>query len=161
VPPCPVLSGSSAMRHVSRHWTLNSIQPAFDARPSDAPVQPSNCAAPKVSHRTRPVTPEPASSDSASDAVENRCFTSTKTLNPASQARQEGERNPNPSLPFKLHLLRKYANTTKCSPTCVSVLAFLQSFSRCYVSPLLDPNAYAQDDDLVALDSRANYDCPS
>jgi hypothetical protein len=26
---------------------------------------------------------------------------------------------------------------------------------------LLDPNAYAQDNDLVALDSRANCDCPS
>jgi hypothetical protein len=26
---------------------------------------------------------------------------------------------------------------------------------------LLVPNAYAQEDDLVALDSRANYDCPS
>jgi hypothetical protein len=26
---------------------------------------------------------------------------------------------------------------------------------------LLDPNAYAQDDDLVALDFRANHDCPS
>jgi hypothetical protein len=26
---------------------------------------------------------------------------------------------------------------------------------------LLDPNAYAQDNDLVALDSRANHDCPS
>jgi hypothetical protein len=26
---------------------------------------------------------------------------------------------------------------------------------------LLDPNAYAQEDDLVALDPRANRDCPS
>jgi hypothetical protein len=26
---------------------------------------------------------------------------------------------------------------------------------------LLDPNAYAQDIDLVALDSRANRNCPS
>jgi hypothetical protein len=40
---------------------------------------------------------------------------------------------------------------------CVSIFTFL----RRYVSSLLDPNAYAQDDDLVALDSRANFDCPS
>jgi hypothetical protein len=33
------------------------------------------------------------------------------------------------------------------------VLTFLQLFLRRYVSPLLDPNAYAQDDDIVALDS--------
>jgi hypothetical protein len=45
------------------------------------------------------------------------------------------------------------------TPPCVCVLAFSLLFSRRYVSSLLDPNAYAQDDDLVALDSRANYDC--
>jgi hypothetical protein len=33
------------------------------------------------------------------------------------------------------------------------VLAFSQSFLRHYVSSQLDPNAYAQDIDLVALDS--------
>jgi hypothetical protein len=84
-----------------------------------------------------------------------------KALNPASQARREGERNPNPSLPLKLHRLCKCAHTTKCTPPCACVLAFHNHFSRRYVSFLLDPNAYAQDIDLVALDSRANRDCPS
>jgi hypothetical protein len=42
---------------------------------------------------------------------------------------------------------------------CVSIFTIF--FSRHYVSSLLDPNAYAQDDDLIALDSRANRDCPS
>jgi hypothetical protein len=36
-----------------------------------------------------------------------------KCLNPASQARWEGERTPNPSLPLKLHRLHKCANTNK------------------------------------------------
>jgi hypothetical protein len=36
----------------------------------------------------------------------------------------------NPSLPHKLHCLRKYANTNKCSPHCACVLAFSQSFYR-------------------------------
>jgi hypothetical protein len=49
----------------------------------------------------------------ASSAVENRRLI---------------ERNPNPSLPLKLHLLRKCANTTKCSPSCAHVLAFSQIF---------------------------------
>jgi hypothetical protein len=40
------------------------------------------------------------------------------------------------------------------------VLAFHTHFLRCYVSSQLDPNAYAQYIDLVALDSRANRDCP-
>jgi hypothetical protein len=38
---------------------------------------------------------------------------------------------------------------------------FHNYFSRHYISSVLDPNAYAQDDDLVALDSRANHDYPS
>jgi hypothetical protein len=61
----------------------------------------------------------------------------------------------------KLHRLHKSANTTKCTPPCACVLAFYKHFSRRYVSSQLDPNAYAQDIDLVALDSRANRDCPS
>jgi hypothetical protein len=36
-----------------------------------------------------------------------------------------------------------------------------QIFSKGYVSSQLDPNAYAQDIDPVALDSRANRDCLS
>jgi hypothetical protein len=84
-----------------------------------------------------------------------------KALNPTSQARREGERNPNPSLPLKLHRLRKSANTTKCTPLCACVLAFHKHFPRHYVSSQLDPNAYAQDIDLVKLDFRANRDCPS
>jgi hypothetical protein len=49
----------------------------------------------------------------ASGAVENRHFIFRKALNPAELARWEGERNPNPSLPLKLHRLRKRANITK------------------------------------------------
>jgi hypothetical protein len=79
-----------------------------------------------------------------SGIVENRRFTSRKAPNPASQARWEGERNSNPSLPLKLHRLHKCANITKCTSPCACVLAFSQSFSRCYVSSLLDPNAYDQ-----------------
>jgi hypothetical protein len=41
---------------------------------------------------------------------------------------------------------------------CVSIS---QTFSRRYVSSQLDPNVYAQDNDLVTLDSWANRDCPS
>jgi hypothetical protein len=71
--------------------------------------------------------------------MENKHFISTKT--------------PNPSLPLKLHCIRKCANITKYTSPCACVLAFYNNFSRCYVSSLLYPNAYAQDDDLVALDS--------
>jgi hypothetical protein len=66
----------------------------------------------------------------ASGAVENRRFASTKASNLASQARQEGERNPNPSLPLKHHRLCKCANITKCTSPCACVLAFSQSFLR-------------------------------
>jgi len=52
--------------------------------------------------------------------------------------------------------------TQKCHNTCASVLVFSQIFlSRIQVSTLLDPNAYAQDMDLVALDSRDDRDFPS
>jgi hypothetical protein len=53
----------------------------------------------------------------AFDTVKNRRFTSIKAP------------NPNPFLPLKLHLLRKCANTTKCTSPCACVLAFSQSFS--------------------------------
>jgi hypothetical protein len=36
----------------------------------------------------------------------------------------------NPSLPLKLHHLRKCANTTKCTSPCACVLAFSQSFFK-------------------------------
>jgi hypothetical protein len=67
---------------------------------------------------------------SASGVVENMHFTSTKAPNPAELARREGERAPNPSLPLKLHRLRKCANTTKSTMSCECVLVFSQSFSR-------------------------------
>ena len=52
--------------------------------------------------------------------------------------------------------------TPMCHNTCASVLAFSQIFlSRIQVSTLLDPNAYAQDMDLIALDSRDDRDFPS
>jgi hypothetical protein len=79
-----------------------------------------------------------------SGAVENRRFTSRKALNPASQARREEERNPNPSLPLKLHRFRKCANITKYTSPCACVLPFSQSFLRRYISSPLDPNAYDQ-----------------
>jgi hypothetical protein len=66
----------------------------------------------------------------ASGAVENRRFTSTKALNPFSQARREGERNTNPSLLLKLRRLHKCANTTKCTSPCACVLAFCQIFFK-------------------------------
>jgi hypothetical protein len=46
-------------------------------------------------------------------------FTSMKAPNPV----------PNPTLPLKLHLLHKCANTTKCTSPYACVLAFSQSFS--------------------------------
>jgi hypothetical protein len=47
------------------------------------------------------------------------------------KSRRACKRVPNPSLPLKLHRLRKCANTTKCtSPPCARVSAFSQLFSR-------------------------------
>jgi hypothetical protein len=69
---------------------------------------------------------------STTSVVENMHFTSTKS------AKSRQERNPNPSLPLKLHRLRKCANTTKCTPSCTRVLAFSQIFSQ-GVSNSLDP----------------------
>jgi hypothetical protein len=43
---------------------------------------------------------------------------------------------------------------------CVSIFTIIFLNELCYLC-LLDPNAYAKDDDLVALDSRANRDSPS
>ena len=52
--------------------------------------------------------------------------------------------------------------TQKCHNTCASVIAFSKIFlSRIQVSTLLDSNAYAQDMDLVAHDSRDDHDFPS
>jgi hypothetical protein len=44
---------------------------------------------------------------------------------------------------------------------CMCVSIFTIIFQGVMLDLLLDPNAYAQEDDLVALDSRANRDCPS
>jgi hypothetical protein len=80
-------------------------------------------------------------------AMENKCFISTKTPE-SRRARRDRERVPNPSLSFKLHRLRKCANTNKCSSPCARVLVFSQSFSSKeldtqLISPL-DPNTYAK-----------------
>jgi hypothetical protein len=58
----------------------------------------------------------------ASGALKTVKDTSENSLNLASQARQEGESVPNLSLLLKLHLLRKFANTTKCTSPCACVL---------------------------------------
>jgi hypothetical protein len=112
---------------------------------SDAPVTnprtSSRAPAALIQHPVqRPVTPVTSCRLCffASDVVGNRRFTSTKVPNPVELARMEGERNPNPSLPLKLHLLHKCANTTKCSPSYAHVLAFSQIFSQ-GVSISLDP----------------------
>jgi hypothetical protein len=52
-------------------------------------------------------------------------FPRKRRIPPSLQA-LEGERTPNPSLPLKLHRLRKCANTTKCTSACACVLAFSQ-----------------------------------
>jgi hypothetical protein len=51
--------------------------------------------------------------------MKNKCFISTKI-----------ERTPNPSLPLKLHRLRKCANTTKSTSPCACLLVFSQSFFK-------------------------------
>jgi hypothetical protein len=63
--------------------------------------------------RITPVTSPPFPS---SVAMENKRFISAKT--------------PNPSLPLKLHRLRKCANTTEFTSPCARVLAFSQSFFK-------------------------------
>jgi hypothetical protein len=52
------------------------------------------------------------------------------------------------------HFIFECVSTIMCISPCASVLAFSQTFLKalCYLS-LLDPNTYAKDDDLVALDS--------
>ena len=79
--------------------------------------------------------------------IENKRFIFSKAPNPASQARSEGERNPNPSLPFKLNLLLKVCQHHHVLPTCASVLAFSQTFSlkelASQLAMPLDPNMYA------------------
>jgi len=61
-------------------------------------------------------------------AIENMHFIFSKALNPALQAWREGERNPNPSLPFTLHLLLKVCPhhqvcINKCK--CVSIFTII------------------------------------
>ena len=46
---------------------------------------------------------------------------------------------------LQLHLLCKYANTTKCTPLCVCVLVFLQSYLDGSLLSLLDPAAFRRE----------------
>ena len=57
-------------------------------------------------------------------------FTLAPMCQPQEFASGAIERDPNPSQPCKHHLLCKCANTTKCTPPCVCVLAFSQSFPK-------------------------------
>ena len=66
----------------------------------------------------------------ASGAIENRHSIFLKAPNHASQARREGEKDPNPSQHCKHHLLCKCANTTKYITLCTCVSVFSQIFSR-------------------------------
>jgi len=68
-------------------------------------------------------------SNHSTGAIENMYFIFSKASNPTSQAQWEGERNPNPSLPFKLHLLCKCANTTKWPPPLCMCVSISQTFS--------------------------------
>jgi hypothetical protein len=61
-------------------------------------------------------------------AKENSHFNSSKTPEFRLASPVRGREDPKPSLPLKLHRLRKGANTTKCSSLCASVLAFSQLF---------------------------------
>jgi len=61
--------------------------------------------------------------------IENMYFIFSKALNPVSQARRKEERNPNPSLPFKLHLILKVCQHHHVCTNNTSVLAFSQTFS--------------------------------
>ena len=101
-------------------WCLTLIEPGTDSTPdAQAPC---------------PVPPRPMSgardfSKLPTGAIENMHFIFSKVLNPVSQARREGERNPTPLYPSTSTSFSKCANTTKCTPRCASVLAFSQSFS--------------------------------
>jgi hypothetical protein len=122
------------------HWMLHSVWPASDAIASDTPMTTTSTRASAdttsdagpafdaAATSVRRVFLEKHSRTSplflASGAKENKRFISMKAPNPAEQTRQEGERTPNPSLPLKLHLLRKCANTTKCTSPCACVLTF-------------------------------------
>jgi len=59
----------------------------------------------------------------------NMHFIFSKSIESRLASSAGGREEPILSLPFKLHLLLKCANTTKCKPTCARVLAFSQSFS--------------------------------
>ena len=80
----------------------------------------------------RPVPLRPASSEKHShdfyklstSAIESMHYIFSKAPNPTKL-----ERNPNPSLPFKLHLLLKVCQHHHVCTTNASVLAFSQSFS--------------------------------
>jgi hypothetical protein len=61
---------------------------------------------------------------SVSGAVENRRFTSPKSVESRLPSSAGGREEPKPSLPLKLHRLHKCANTTKCTPPYACVLAF-------------------------------------
>jgi hypothetical protein len=114
-------------------WTWPDAPLRLIRRPRRAQTLSTNQMRP-VKQRPRPVQHLVTSVTSvrlrffASGAVENRRFISWKAMNPASQARREGERKSNPSLPLKLHRLRKCANITKCTSPCACVLAFSQTF---------------------------------
>jgi hypothetical protein len=90
---------------------------------------------------------------STSGAIENRHFIFWKT--PETRARKLDGRESELQTPHYRSNTAAFPNVP--TPSCVKhhvhmCYHFHNHFSRCYVSSLLDPNAYAQDDDLVALD---------
>jgi len=112
---------------------LHIARPASDAKPLDALTHHIDLRHLATMHQMLSPHPTPlheapitlmASLKLSSGAIENMHSIFTKRPNSAPQARREGESILNPSLPLKLHLLFKCANTTKCTP-CACVLAFL------------------------------------
>jgi hypothetical protein len=110
---CTPASGDhSTLPHayVIKHWMMNSVRLASGTQPSRATGRAgANSAARLFLHNTPDAGP-------ASDASESsvRC---TKTV------KNTSEKLPNPA-ELKHHLLRKCANTTKCTSPCACVLTF-------------------------------------
>jgi hypothetical protein len=94
----------STSRATLLHWVLMSHRPDAPVHALSLHAGRTNRTQPKHPRSARP--PRPVSRKIAFSLPEKR-------------------RIPNPSLPLKLHLLRKCANTTKCTSSCACVLTFL------------------------------------
>jgi hypothetical protein len=140
---CPTVGQRTPLRPVHMrirrsYWLhiatrlMNSTTSTSGAATLEHPMLGSSEVAARRVHQTlgqRPMLWEPAS---GAPKASVRCTKNseehfqkiTESYRASSAARQEGERVLNPSLPLKLHLLRKSANTTKCNSPCTCVLTF-------------------------------------